>query len=149
MTPLEEEVVRIARGYAGTRWHHQGRLPGVGLDCVGVLACAARAAGHPLVDCPNYGPNPNPRQLLEHLAINLEPWAGPARAGLVAVFYWRTSHRGNRLPQHLGILVPRAGAPGGLGLLHAPRDVGRVVEVDFDADWTERVDSFWTFREAA
>lgn len=39
------DVVRVARGYIGTPFHHQGRAPGHGLDCVGVYVCVARELG--------------------------------------------------------------------------------------------------------
>lgn len=35
------DIVTRARTCVGTRFRAQGRLPGVGLDCVGVVACAA------------------------------------------------------------------------------------------------------------
>ena len=39
------DFVAAAEGMIGTPFHHQGKIPGVGLDCVGLIYCAARAAG--------------------------------------------------------------------------------------------------------
>ena len=38
---LALRLIEVARGYVGTPFHHAGRLPGVGLDCIGVPVCAA------------------------------------------------------------------------------------------------------------
>lgn len=43
-------VVDAARSFEGTPFVHQGRLPGVGLDCGGVVICAYREAGLHIVD---------------------------------------------------------------------------------------------------
>ncbi len=40
-----ERAVAAARGAVGARFRPQGRDPALGLDCVGVAALAARAAG--------------------------------------------------------------------------------------------------------
>lgn len=32
-----DDVVRVARKFEGTKWRHQGRLAGVGCDCVGLI----------------------------------------------------------------------------------------------------------------
>lgn len=40
-----EQVVAGARAVVGARFRVQGRDPALGLDCVGVAACALRAAG--------------------------------------------------------------------------------------------------------
>ncbi|MEQ8767219.1 MAG: hypothetical protein RL885_25130 [Planctomycetota bacterium] len=37
-----------AETMVGTPYHHQGRVPGVGLDCVGLLLCAAQLVGAPI-----------------------------------------------------------------------------------------------------
>lgn len=36
------DVVAAARSHLGTRWAHQGRLPGVALDCAGLVIVVAR-----------------------------------------------------------------------------------------------------------
>lgn len=41
------DVVAAARGELGTPWMFQGRLPGVALDCLGLVAVAAERAGLP------------------------------------------------------------------------------------------------------
>ncbi len=40
-----DAIVAAALSFVGTPYHHQGRAPGFGLDCAGVVECAYRAAG--------------------------------------------------------------------------------------------------------
>ena len=35
--PTAEHVVRVARGWIGTPYHHQASLRGVGTDCLGLV----------------------------------------------------------------------------------------------------------------
>jgi len=55
------DIVNVARGYVGTPWHHRARLPGVGLDCAGVLICVCRELGivAPDFDVPEYSITPD------------------------------------------------------------------------------------------
>lgn len=54
----------------GTRYQHQGRAKGVGVDCIGLIGMTALALGVPGAkewradpDMHNYGPTPNPDYL--------------------------------------------------------------------------------------
>ena len=144
------DIIREARGFEGTPFVHQGRLPGVGLDCIGVIVCAAERAGLDMVDHTAYSRQPNPRVLLDYIGRNFDEIpAEDAEAGDVVLFYWRSSRRHGPLPQHAGLLTRRPASPTGLGLLHAYDDLGRVLEVDFEESWAARVCSAWRYRGAA
>lgn len=52
--PTGHDIAAAAAGLVGTRWRHQGRLPGIGLDCGGVIVCAGRLAG---LACPEGVPD--------------------------------------------------------------------------------------------
>ena len=52
-----------ASRFLGTPFRHQGRNPGIGLDCAGVLVCSLEAIGIPVNDARSYGKVP-PRNLL-------------------------------------------------------------------------------------
>ncbi len=39
---MQNELLATARSYIGTRFHHQGRLKGKGIDCLGLLVCVAQ-----------------------------------------------------------------------------------------------------------
>jgi hypothetical protein len=52
--PTRDEFIAQARTHIGTPFKHQGRLPGIALDCVGHLVLALSAIGVPVVDTKNY-----------------------------------------------------------------------------------------------
>jgi cell wall-associated NlpC family hydrolase len=53
------EITAAALALVGTPFHAQGRAPGVGLDCIGVVVCVARACGIPHQDREAYPMRPN------------------------------------------------------------------------------------------
>lgn len=122
---IRDDIVAAARGYLGTPFHHRGRLPGVGLDCAGILVCAARELGlvGPAFDVPEYTPTPDGRTMLEWCDRHMTPidradmQPGDAIVMITDVF-----------PQHLGILGDYR--HGGLSLIHAANNAHppRVIE---------------------
>ena len=107
------DIVRVVRTYIDTPWHHAGRLPGVGLDCAGIVICAGRELGiWPAdFDVPPYGRNPDGTLLDlcdEHLLRIPRVVMLP---GDVIVL------RPEDEPQHIGILGDYR--HGGLSLIHA------------------------------
>ena len=108
------DVVRVARSYLETPWHHMGRLPGVGLDCAGVPVCAARELGlvAPDFDVPPYTPTPDGRAMLEWCNTYMTPVAREhMQPGDVVVLITDV------YPQHLAILGDYV--HGGLSIIHA------------------------------
>lgn len=120
-------VIAAARACDGTPFHHQGRQPGVGLDCVGLLIHAFGAAGYRTADSRGYARQPDPAAMRAALERVLVPATGEPRAG--DVLYMRI----NRDPQHLA-LVTGAGT-----IIHACANVGRVREHRLDDRWRRRV----------
>lgn len=108
-------IVAAARTLLGTPFHHQGRVPGVGVDCAGVLIVVARMCGlkPPTFDVTGYPRVPDgvtlQRLCEEHLdrADDMQP-------GDVALIRWRAA---DAPPQHLGIVGDHP--HGGLSLIHA------------------------------
>jgi len=133
-------MVAAARGALGTRWMHQGRLPGVGLDCVGLVVVAARAAGIELEHVPDYGRLPDGvrlRAALEARGVRVAlAEAQPGDVALMAFAQW---------PIHLGLLADYPG--GGWSLVHAYAGARRVVEHRLDALWAARVQGVYRFPE--
>lgn len=62
---LKANIVAAARRYVGTPFHHQARVPGIGLDCMGVPSCALQEAGDPRRRRVNYPRSPNGTLLRE------------------------------------------------------------------------------------
>ena len=114
MSATRADVVRVARSYLGTPFHHAARAPGMGLDCAGVIICVMRelALCAPDFDVPPYIPTPDGVSMLalceQHMRIVPRAQMQPGDA-LVLIT--------DKYPQHLGILGddPR----GGLSLIHA------------------------------
>lgn len=133
------QIVAVARRHLGTPWQHQARCPGVALDCIGLLVVVAQALALPHVDYTRYGVRPNPDELLERLGANLDRIeAVDAREGDVVLFWIESADR----PQHVGIRTAT-------GFIHTHAGIGRVVEHGWGGEWTQRVHSWWRFREVA
>jgi len=133
MSPARDEIVAAARTWLGTPYRHQGSVPGVGCDCLGLLRGVWRAlyGAEPIALLPY---RPDWRDLTHAAALQaaaaswLLPAEGPCDAGQVLLFRLH----GLPLPKHCGILV----APD--RLIHAQERIG-VVEVGLDANWRRRL----------
>lgn len=116
----------LARGYAliGTAFQAQGRLPGVGLDCVGVI-CAAAQAADILVSAPaDYSlTSPQSRDLETPLAALgcVRRVHAPCPADIVVM-------QGPAGRQHLGLWT-------GADIIHAHIGLRRVVCAPPHPDW--------------
>lgn len=64
---VREDIVRVARSYMDTPYRDHGRMPGQGLDCVGLLVCVARELQlvAPDFDVPPYLAQPDGHSLME------------------------------------------------------------------------------------
>lgn len=121
------DVVELARGLLGTPWQHQGRFPGVGVDCVGLVALIAREMGYRVQEMaaeepPDYGRDPVGGLLemaLQRLFVHREGIACPGD-----LLLFESAHSGR---QHLGIQTD-------IGMIHA-QSGGMVCEVPIDDKW--------------
>lgn len=125
MTVMRSDVVRAARSYIGTPFHHQGRSR-VGMDCAGLVICVARDLG--IVpkdfDVPAYPRRADGSTMIALCVENMESIALddmlPGDVIVVAV---------RRDPQHMGFVGDYR--YGGFSIIHAAsrRDgKGEVVE---------------------
>ena len=138
-----ERIVAAARGWIGTRFHHQGRSRN-GVDCLGLLVGVARelelqsTQGALLVksDVQDYGHIPDGKKLRATLGGLMQEVQGDAmQAGDVLLM------RFEREPQHLAIVSDHP--QGGLGIIHAYAAARKVVEQRLDALWKSRVISIY------
>lgn len=116
-------IVAAARSCIGTRFRAQGRVPGLGLDCVGVVLVAAAAAGITPVSLPPYR--------LGGLTPDVDMLFAASGAWLIAT----------GLPGDVLAIVPAAGQQHfgivtSLGLVHAHAGLGRIVEGPIDPEWS-------------
>ena len=131
MTPAA--FIAAARSYVGAPFHHQGRTRH-GVDCIGLVVCAARDAGLALVDRTDYPRDPNgllPVELARQFAA-----VESAQAGDILLMRFRGE------PQHVAILA-------GTTLIHGYASIGRVVEHGLDAKWRRRIVAAYRLKEFA
>ena len=131
------DVVVWARSQLDVPWRHQARLPGVAMDCAGLVICAARSLG--LVpadfDVNGYSRAPDGTMLAwcEKYMTRLQ---APETGAVVVLATQRD-------PQHLGILVPYR--HGGWAVVHANNASipARVVENRLIENATTRVRAYY------
>jgi len=125
-----DDIVAAARGMLGTPFRHQGRQPGLGLDCDGLLFCAGWACGVDLPDFVDYGPEPDAAIALAAIrARAIEVANDLAGPGCIVAMPILARSR----PQHFGLLTD------GDRWIHCASDIGRVVETDFPTKLRRRV----------
>lgn len=124
--PTRAEIIASARSLKGTPYLHQGRVPGEkgGIDCVGEPVWVSWDCGiKPRTwNITGYRRLPDGHTLMRHLHEHMGGEISQAEmqpGDLVVVSY-------GRYPHHVGIVVDHP--LGGLGLVHASSQIGRVVE---------------------
>jgi len=143
---MTHDIVVCARGWIGTRFHHQGRIKKTdthkgGVDCLGLLAGVAAELslrgpdGNLLAaaDEINYSHQSDAARLQKKLAQFLIPIDAAAIAPgdivLLCVDY---------SPQHLAIV---SNMPDGFGIIHAYAPSRAVVEHRLDNWWSKRIEA--------
>lgn len=128
-------IVAHARECYGTIFRHQGRLPGVGMDCVGVVLHVWHRIGLPPYKNANYGRSPHPSRMTGELQKMLRPVPiGEIQNGDILHMAW------GKHPQHLALVTD-------VGIIHAYETIGRVVEHPLDDLWRSRVRAAYRFPE--
>jgi NlpC/P60 family putative phage cell wall peptidase len=139
-----ETIVREAREWIGTRYHHGASLKGTGTDCIGLIVGVAAVCG--IAEASEfkraeqfkaYGRQPDPVMLLRGCALWLDPVSvSQATLGDILLFKF------NKEPQHFGLISgcdPRY-------VIHAYAQARRVVENRLDSVWMSRVMRAFSFR---
>jgi cell wall-associated NlpC family hydrolase len=117
------DIVAAARGWLGTPFHHQARIKGVGVDCVGLLIGLAREFGmlEPTWDVQGYDRDPDGSTLMANCNAVMTPIDRSAMQPGDVVCVRFDNH-----PQHLGVLGDYR--HGGLSIIHASGNAGSVIE---------------------
>ncbi len=143
------QIINEARTWLGTPFHHQGRVKGVGVDCIGLIIGVGRAVGTlpETFDATGYGREPHnhslPKGMVKHLTIKcsvIEDVEGcgcgkkhkyaeldRARHGDILLF------RFLREPQHVGFYTRDN------TIIHAYDGSEKCVEHRLDDKWKKRV----------
>jgi lipoprotein Spr len=116
-------AVAAARAGVGTRFRPQGRVAGLGLDCIGVALLAAAGAGVSVGRVPAYALSGDHAALLAGtLALLGCRRVRRPRPGDLIEYALAPAHR------HLAVISET-------GIIHAHAGLGRVVEGPAPADW--------------
>lgn len=127
------QAIVAARRCLGTPFHHQGRQPNAGLDCIGLVIIALRAAGLAVQDQTNYSPRPDGVSLVQGLIAHGATSVDAIQSGDVLLF--RYDHQ----PQHVAL------ATGSDTMIHSFAPAGQVVETGIGAYWHRRLLGIYRF----
>jgi len=70
--PTHDDLVQAALRFVGTPFHRGGRVPGAGLDSMGVVICAARVVGLEVPDSRDYLAQGRPQPLMDPVRAALD-----------------------------------------------------------------------------
>lgn len=132
-----DDILSAARGCIGTPFRHQGRIPGVALDCAGLVVAVAKEIGADYIDRPGYSRNPS-GGLLES-ALDDQPClerVTDRQPGDVLLMRFKGE------PQHLAICA-------GETVIHSYEAVGKVCEHRLADVWVSRIVRAYRFKGLA
>jgi NlpC/P60 family putative phage cell wall peptidase len=133
MTKETSRMIAAARAAIGTPFHHQGRAPGLGLDCIGLIIVALRAVDFEINDRTDYSRRPDGKSLVaaldEHGALPVEE----IQAGDILLF------RYDRQPQHVAL------ATSADTMIHSFAPADKVVETSIGDYWKRRLTGIYRF----
>jgi cell wall-associated NlpC family hydrolase len=127
LSPRRLTAVAAARAAIDTRFRPQGRMPGLGLDCIGVALLAIGGAGLPLPPLPAYvlGGDHGDLVVATCRLIGLRR----RRRGL------QRARPGDLIIFQLGIGNRHVGVLSNAGIIHAHAGLRRVVEGPLPPEW--------------
>jgi NlpC/P60 family putative phage cell wall peptidase len=140
LSPARDEIVRLARAWIGTPYHHQASTKGVGADCLGLVRGVWRELyGREAEAAPAYtrdwAEGAGRETLLEAARRHLREVApSEAEPGDVLIFRLRRS----AMAKHAGILVTAT------AMVHAMED-SPAAEVTLTAWWRRRIAAAFAF----
>lgn len=123
-------ICNAARSYTGTPYKHQGRAPGAGLDCIGLVVASYKAAGVEFDLPTDYSRVPRPALLVKHLSryCDIVPVQEIA-AGDILLLKLR------KYPQHLALYVGEG------RIVHSYQAARKVIEQDLDPRTLKQIHS--------
>jgi NlpC/P60 family putative phage cell wall peptidase len=150
--PDRSAVVECARSYLGTPYRHQGRLKGIGLDCIGLALCVGADLGlndregkpvHRYMYA-DYSRQPLGEELQEECARRLVVKSFYPPADLSDVLPGDVLTM--RVPSVITHLAIVSELTHGLGMIHSYSGVRKiVVEHLIDQKWARRIAGVFSF----
>jgi len=132
---IREKIIEEARTYLGTPFVHQGRLKGIGIDCIGLIVNVGKSLDLLHNDNTTYGRYPDGVTLMAELRkYFIEKSIEKVQSGDVAVYWLKNPD----IPTHVGIVTD-------YGLIHTYADIGKVVEHKLTKAWSKRLYAAFTY----
>ncbi|MFC5607743.1 C40 family peptidase [Variovorax soli] len=132
------DIVRVARGFIGVRYRHQGRSRN-GVDCIGLPVCVRAELGLSPLDAAGYGKSSTGSEMLDYCKANMaEVSRADLQLGDVLVQMDGTA-------RHMAIVADCA--YGGFSIIHAWLPNRRVVECRLDDYFMQTVRGCFRFPE--
>lgn len=153
----KKDIAAEATSWIGTPFTHQGRMKGVGVDCIGLIVGVCKELdlksdvrdqtnGRVLslheFDTPNYSRLPNRQALKENLERFCEP-IPMENLNVGDIILFRMEH----WPQHVGIVTEKTAED--LFFVHATEPVKKVTLCRYDARWKKLTVGTFQFHKSA
>lgn len=138
--PNRDDVLKEARRWIKTPFHHQACVFGQGVDCASLIVGVGFALGlMPMLPTEErrYGRVPEPEKMRRVIAKYLDPVEGVPKPGDILYMGWKAGR-----PMHMGFLTELHGR----GILHAYSDAGAVVETALPPSYDNLIESWWKYR---
>lgn len=120
-------IVKTAREYIDTPFHHQGRQKGVGIDCGGLIVCTLAECQIYITDLRGYGRYPHADTMRKAMRKEFDEITKEEMTdGDILLFAL------GREPSHLAFKT-------NIGMIHAYTSVKKVVEHSLDYRWEDRI----------
>jgi cell wall-associated NlpC family hydrolase len=136
----KNRVAWAADDLVGTPFRNQGRSPGIGLDCAGVVCSAYGAVGVQLAHDNEYAWHSNYSELMNRILSDYFDVIEEPESCAAVTLWVKTPG----IARHLGLLVP---GPSGFDMIHASQGTTTVVRERFGARWRKKVVSYWRLKE--
>jgi cell wall-associated NlpC family hydrolase len=134
---LQQLVCDAALSLKDTPYRHQGRAPGHGLDCIGLVVAAFKIGAGLEFDIPaNYSRLPSPKLLYSHVSKHCDRVEDIQPADVLVL-------RLQREPQHFALYV------GNNTIVHAYQTAGKVLAHDLTPQWRNRIKSIHRIKKWA
>jgi len=129
------EIIITVRKYLNTPFRHQGRDPGKGLDCVGILICASKELGITDFDYKNYTMRPDTKVMMKYMSQFADRIPiKEAKAGDIYQLHFTDE------PTHYAVITSDN------TILHAYLRAGKCVEHSMNDHWKRRITYAWRLK---
>ena len=130
MLDIRDKIIDSARSFLGTPYNHQGRLKGIGIDCVGLVVKVAEEIGITgIQDRTDYSSRPSGILPIEMKQAGfVEIPVEERMPGDIGIFWFRAPH----LPQHAAIFTEK-------GVVHTFNGSDTVIEQRLPQKWLDRL----------